>query len=128
MHFDSSYEEKHLSIASPRTRALYTRLKQAVLDMADDITPYTSEKKYIGFHVGGRRIAIFQIHREHIYIWLHLKPGELASQTDQDEVRKYQTHCSLRVTPESNLSNVVNLIGQSYRKNKEIARSSSRVA
>jgi predicted transport protein len=115
MHFDRAHEEKHLRIASPNTTALYTRLKRAVLDIADDIQPYTSEKKYVGFHVNGRRIAIFQIYREHIYVWLHLKPGEL---TGQEDVRKYETHCSIRVTEQSNLKDVVSLIKQSYIKNK----------
>ena len=123
MHFDPAHEQKHLSVATPATSSLYTKLKKAVLDIADDIVPYTTEKKYIGFHVGGRRIAIFQPHTEHIYIWLHLKPGELTGQVD---VRKYDTHCSLKVTPESNLGDVVSLIRQSYVKNKELARSPGR--
>jgi predicted transport protein len=123
MLFDKTYEERHLSIASPTTKALYAKLKQAVLDIADDIQPYTSEKKYVGFHVGGRRIAIFTIHRDHVYIWLHLKPGEL---TGKEEARKYTTHCSLHVTPESNLTDVTSLIRQSYMKNKKLARVPSR--
>ena len=124
MHFDRSYEERHLGVASPTTRALYAKLKKAVLDIADDIQPSTSEKKYVGFHVGGRRIAIFTIHRDHIYIWLHLTPGEL---TGQEDVRKYATHCSLQVTPGSNLNDVVSLIRQSYMKNRELARKPSRI-
>ena len=123
MYFDPAHEQKHLSVASPTTSSLYAKLKQAVLDIADDIVPYTTEKKYIGFHVGGRRIAIFKAHTEHIYVWLHLKPGEL---TGQEDVRKYDTHCSLKVTPESNLGDVVSLIRQSYAKNKELARSPGR--
>jgi hypothetical protein len=66
MHFDRTYEEKHLSLASPNTKALYTKLKKAVLNIADDIELYTTEKKYIGFNVSGRRIAIFQIHKGHV--------------------------------------------------------------
>ena len=125
MHFDRTYEEKHLSLASLNTKALYTRLKKAVLNIADDIEPYTTEKKYIGFNVSGRRIAIFQIHKRHVYIWLHLKPREL---TGQDDIaRKYETHCSIKMTDEGNLSDVINLIKQSNIKNKEHTRKARRV-
>src|SRR5687768_4302400 len=95
MHFDRGYEENHLRIASPKIKALYNKLKKAVLDIADEIKPYTTEKKYIGFNVRGRRIAIFQIHKGHIYIWLQLKPRELTGQ--HDIARKYETHCSIKV-------------------------------
>ena len=122
MRFNAAHEQRHLSIASPTTSGLYRELKAAVLNIADDIVPYTTEKKYIGFHVGGRRITIFQVHRAHIYIWLHLKPDELTGPPGEQDVRKYDTHCSISVTPETNLNGVVGLIRQSYKKNKERAR------
>jgi predicted transport protein len=125
MHFDKTLEEKHLRIASENTKALYFKLKRSVLSIADDIEPYTSEKKYVGFNVSGRRIAIFQIHTQHIYIWLQLKPHELKDPADM--ARKYDTHCSLKVVDDENIGYVTDLIRQSYLKNKEYPRKTKRV-
>jgi predicted transport protein len=125
MNFEREIEERHLATASANTKALYSKFKRVVLDIDDGIEAYTTEKKYIGFNVNGRRIAIFQIHKGHIYIWLHLKAREIAD--PKNIARKYETHCLIKMTDENRINDVVNLIRQSYIKNKEYARKPRRV-
>jgi predicted transport protein len=125
MELDSEFEDRHLQMASPSTKTLYSKLKRAVLGIDKSIQPYATEKKYIGFSVNERRIAIFQIHKEHIYIWLHLKNREIAD--PKGIARKYDTHCSIKMADESSINEVVDLIRQSYLKNKERARKTGRV-
>ena len=109
-------EADHVSKASPNTRALYHRYREAVLTFGEDVTINPTETKYIGFRVNDLRFATFHIHPGHFKIWLRIKPGSI------DDARRLtnqtQAAHTMRVSDDRHFDYVVDLLKQAYVRNR----------
>ena len=105
-------EADRLEKATPTTRALYHKFKQAILNIGDDIS-FSPTQKYIGVWAHGKRFAAITINIESFKIWINVRPGTLRDADGLSNITKI-AH-TINVNNLDQLSQVSNWLRQALR-------------
>ena len=114
-------EEEHLAKFSDEIKELYDNLRSLILDIGEiEIKP---KKHYIAF-VSGTNITDVHIQQKGLKIWINMQKGQLEDSRnmarDVSSIGKWGNgDYELQLKSEDELDYVINLIKQSYKKNKK---------
>ena len=109
-------EADRLEKATPTTRALYHKFKEAILNIGDDIS-FNPTKKHVGIWANGRRFANITINIQSFKIWINVPPGTLRNDDGQTNITKI-AH-TINVNSTSQLSQVLDWLKQAYEINRD---------
>ncbi|SDZ79282.1 Uncharacterized conserved protein, contains ParB-like and HNH nuclease domains [Thalassobacillus cyri] len=115
----------HKNSFSPETFRIYEELKMRILNFDSEITE-EFKKHYIAYKIEGRNFVDIEPLKAHLKIWLNVKANSLH---DPHHLTKDVSNIGhrgngdleLKITPNLNLEQVMDLIKQSYEHNVEYA-------
>lgn len=115
-------EEDHLRGIPDEIIELYSKLKNTILNVGDDIT-IKPTKFYIGF-IARTNITDVHIQKKSLKIWINLRKGELDDPKNLARDISNVGHWGngdydLQIKDDEDLEYIASLIKQSYKKNKE---------
>jgi len=114
-------EQTHLEKASEEIKALYKKIKNAILNLDEiEVKP---RKHYLAF-VSGTNIADIHIQKKALKIWLNLQKGELDDPRNIFRDVSSTGHLGngdyeIQLNSDDQLEYIMSLIKQSLRKNKK---------
>jgi hypothetical protein len=106
-------EDDRLERATPTTRALYYKFKEAILNIANDIS-FRPTKKHIGLWAGDRRIANITINIQSFKIWIKVPPRTLKNDLGETTITK-KAH-TININNIGQRSRVLDWIKQAYER------------